>query len=341
MISISSQTISSFFRNKNILVTGGTGSIGERIVSTLLAYEPKQIVVFNRDDTKQYLMKLKYANEKRLQFILGDVRDYETVNFAVRGMDIVFHAAALKQVPICEENPFETVKTNNYGSDNVIRASILNKVKKVINISTDKAINPSNTMGATKLITEKLFKQANYKLNNKDTKFCSVRFGNVIGSRGSVFPVLMNQALTGKPMTITDPNMTRFFMSIQEAVNLTIKAACYCEGGETFILKMESLKLEDLSQAVQQYCLNKGLPLPVVEIVGARPGEKLHEELLSEDELASLVEDDELYVVLPISRGGLEFRHFQPTSVTFYRSDKAPKVSIEQLVAILSSFGEE
>ncbi|WP_235560901.1 polysaccharide biosynthesis protein [Bacillus sp. FJAT-28004] len=339
-MSISSQQISSFFRNKKILVTGGTGSIGEQIVSTLLTYEPEQIVVFNRDDTKQYLMKLKYANEKRLQFILGDIRDYDSVNFAVRGMDYVFHAAALKQVPICEENPFEAVKTNNYGSDNVIRASILNKVKKVINISTDKAINPSNTMGATKLITEKLFKQANYMLNNKDTKFCSVRFGNVIGSRGSVFPVLMNQALTGKPMTITDPNMTRFFMSIQEAANLTIKAACYCEGGETFILKMESLKLEDLSLAVQQYCLNKGLPLPVVRIVGIRPGEKLHEELLTEDELTTLVEDNELYVVLPVSRGKLKFRHFQPSVVTLYRSDKATKASIEQLVSILSVYGE-
>ncbi|MCA0754938.1 SDR family NAD(P)-dependent oxidoreductase [Paenibacillus sp. N4] len=338
---MANQQISDFFKNKKILVTGGTGSIGERIVSTLLAYEPETIVVFNRDDTKQYLMKQKYANEKRLRFILGDVRDYPSVDFAVRGMDYVFHAAALKQVPVCEENPFEAMKTNNFGSENVIRASILNKVKKVINISTDKAVNPSNTMGATKLITEKLFKQANYMAGNTETKFCSVRFGNVIGSRGSVFPVLMNQALTGKPLTITDPDMTRFFMSIQEAANLTIKAACYSEGGETFILKMESLRLADLSEAVREYSLNNGLPAPAVQVIGIRPGEKLHEELLSEDELPNLVEDDELYVVLPASRRGNAYLHFQPSVITFYRSDKAPMVTTQQLSAILSRYRED
>ncbi|WP_028609959.1 polysaccharide biosynthesis protein [Paenibacillus harenae] len=340
MMVISSRPVSRFFKDKKILVTGGTGSIGERIVSTLLSFEPKQVIVFSRDDTKQYLMRQKYAKEKRLQFILGDIRDYESVSYAVKGMDYVFHAAALKQVPVCEDNPFEAVLTNNFGSYNVIRASIWHKVKKVINISTDKAIDPSNTMGATKLLTEKLFKQANGAVNNEATKFCSVRFGNVIGSRGSVFPLFMQQALSGKPLTITDPSMTRFFMSIQEAANLTIKAATYSAGGETFILKMESLKLEHLGQAVQQYCRQFGLPVPEVEIVGVRPGEKQHEMLLGQEELGNMVEDDELYVVLPAGRSQV-FHHFRPCKVSVYRSDQSQLVPISRLVEILIQYGEK
>lgn len=324
-----------FYKDKNILVTGGTGSIGEKIVSSLLKYEPKRIVIFSKDDSRQYLMKQKFPNASNLRFILSDIRDKDDVEYATRGMDYIFHAAALKQVPVCEDNPFEAVKTNIIGSENVIRAAIANKVKKVVNISTDKAINPSNTMGATKLLAEKLFSQANRKLNNETTHFCSVRFGNVIGSRGSVLPTFLDQAKNGDPLTITDPNMTRFFMTIQEAAELTLKAAYYCKKGETFILRMNAFRIKELQEAVHIYCRNEGLPIPGEKNIGIRPGEKLHEELLSQEEALQAWEDQELFVVLPTSRKDAKFLHFTKTNLTDYRSDQVKPLSPQKLLAYL------
>ncbi|WP_026691181.1 SDR family NAD(P)-dependent oxidoreductase [Alteribacter aurantiacus] len=331
--------IKTFLKNKNILVTGGTGSIGGQIVSALLEYEPKKIVVFNKDDSKQFLMKEKYRPNPKLFFILGDIRDYSAIEYATRNIDLVFHVAALKQVPVCEDHPFEAVKTNIIGSENVIRACIKNKVKKVVNVSTDKAVNPTNTMGATKLISEKLFSNANNQLNNKDTVFCSVRFGNVINSRGSVIPLFMKQAKEGKPLTVTDPEMTRFFMSISEAAELTLKSIYYAKGGETFIFKMKALKLHQLTEAIQSFCQQKKLPLPDVIEIGSRPGEKKYEELLHAHETERLYEDDELFVILPEVLPS--YHHFKPSSQLSNRSDHVPSINKSEIIHILEQLDGE
>jgi FlaA1/EpsC-like NDP-sugar epimerase len=327
-MTLTTKQLKQSFSNKRILVTGGTGSIGENIVSTLLQYNPKQ------DDSKQYLMQQKFSQASSLSYYLGDIRDYQSVEYVTRGIDIVFHVAALKQVPVCEENPFEAVKTNIIGSENLIKACIANKVKKVVNVSTDKAVNPSNTMGATKLIAEKLFKNANTLINNENTRFSSVRFGNVVGSRGSVIPLFLEQAKSGGPLTVTEPNMTRFFMTIPEAVNLTLKAACYSIGGETFIFKMNAVKISDLAEAVKGYCQIKGIEIPVIRQIGIRPGEKLYEELMYQDEIAHVVEDEELYVILHSSQKR-NFLHFSPSSIQAYRSDQIKTVNQTNLISLL------
>lgn len=334
-----SESLQQFYEHKNILVTGGTGSIGSQIVASLLRYKPKQIIIFNKDDSKQYLMKQRYRDHPAISFCLGDIRDFEKVEYVCRGIDIVFHTAALKQVPICEENPFEAIKTNIIGSENLIRASIRNKVKKVVNISTDKAINPTNTMGATKYLSEKLFRQANQMLNNESTQLCSVRFGNVIGSRGSVIPIFMSQLKSNQPLTITHPEMTRFFMTIEEAAALTLKAAYYCHIGETFILKMKSLQISELLKAMENYCLNEKLPLPKTKTIGIRAGEKLHEELMSLQEISHALEDEELYVVpaKPVK----QYFHFQKVKKKLiYRSDRTKKVDHRHLLPFLYDFGK-
>lgn len=328
------QQMKDFLRNKKILVTGGTGSIGREMVSELLKYDPAKVVVFSKDDSKQYLMQQNYADQGNLSFCLGDIRDYARVEFVTRGMDLIFHTAALKQVPVCETNPFEAAMTNIMGSENLIRASIHNKVGKVINITSDKAVNPINIMGATKFISEKQFKQANILLNNEHTKLCSVRFGNVIGSRGSVIPLFMNQAKSGRPLTITDSNMTRFFMTISEAVSLTLKAAYYSVGGETFILKMKSLRIQELVEAVQEYCRKQGSSVPPTKLIGVRSGDKMYEELMTADEVDNALEDDELYVIRE-RVDSKPFLHFQPTVIKAYRSDQVETITREKMVHLL------
>ncbi|MFD2670550.1 SDR family NAD(P)-dependent oxidoreductase [Marinicrinis sediminis] len=330
-----------FLRNQQVLVTGGTGSIGREIVASLLKHGARKIVIFNKDDSKQYLLKQTYAGLPHVHFLLGDIRDYERVEFATRGMDLIFHAAALKQVPICEEHPFEAVKTNVLGSEHIIRASIVNQVHKVVNISTDKAVNPTNTMGASKLLAEKLFSQANQMLHPSRTRFCSVRFGNVLGSRGSVIPLFLHQVKAHKPLTVTDSRMTRFFMSIHQAAYLTLKAALYCSGGETFILKMESLRLSDLCKAMSLFCKQEQLPEPHVQVIGVRPGEKLHEELLSVKEVRHLFEDEELYVVYPPGLQQKDSQHFKPSAIQDYRSDQIQPATPRKLLAILNQYEQQ
>nr|WP_236784610.1 polysaccharide biosynthesis protein [Alteribacter salitolerans] len=317
------------------MVTGGTGSIGEQIVSSLLSYQPKKIVIFSKDDSKQYLMKQKYLTYKNLFFLLGDIRDYDSIEYATRGTDFVFHVAALKQVPICEENPFEAVKTNIIGSENVIRACIFNNVKKVVNVSTDKAVNPTNTMGATKFISEKMFTNANTKLNNKETVFCSVRFGNVINSRGSVIPLFMKQAKDGKPLTVTDPGMTRFIMSISNAANLTLKSIYFSRGGETFIFKMKAIRILTLAEVIQSHYANKGVTNLTVQVVGSRPGEKLFEELIYDHEVNHVVENDELYVILP--QKGKDILPFRSCPSPMIRSDKLEFLSKDDILKMIET----
>ncbi|MBD3858551.1 polysaccharide biosynthesis protein [Bacillus sp. 28A-2] len=325
-------SLKTFFRDKTILVTGGTGSIGRQIVKKLTACSPKRIIVFSKDDSKQYMMKSEYVEHPEVVFALGDVRDASRVRQLVKGVDMIFHAAALKQVPTCEDNPFEAVQTNIIGGQHIIEAAIEHEVSHVVNISTDKAVSPTNAMGATKLISEKLFFQANESIPNQKTRFCSVRFGNVLGSRGSVIPIMLQQLLNGKPLTVTDPDMTRFFMSIEEAVSLTLEAAIMMKGGETFILKMESLQLADLLKAFQEYASQINVASPDILVVGKRPGEKLHEELTFPHEADALFEHEQFYAILP--RPHLH-PAFQKVDLTNYTSNEAPLITKEKLFQII------
>ncbi|WP_342499082.1 SDR family NAD(P)-dependent oxidoreductase [Bacillus sp. FSL W7-1034] len=326
-------SLKTFFRDKIILVTGGTGSIGRQIVKKLTACSPKKVIVFSKDDSKQYMMKNEYAAHPEVVFALGDVRDASRVRQLAKGVDIIFHAAALKQVPTCEDNPFEAVQTNIIGGQHVIEAALEHEVSHVVNISTDKAVSPTNAMGATKLISEKLFFQANESISNQKTRFCSVRFGNVLGSRGSVIPIMLQQLLNEQPLTVTDPKMTRFFMSIEEAVSLTLEAAIMMKGGETFILKMESLQLADLLKAFHEYAGRQiNVPSPDILVVGKRPGEKLHEELTFPHEADALFEHEQFYAILP--RPHLH-PHFQKVHLTHYTSNEAPLITKEKLFHII------
>ena len=245
------------FENKKILVTGGTGCIGSEIVKRLLTYEPAVVRIFSNDEDNTYRMIQELGRVRTTRFLIGDVRDKERLIMAMKDIDIVYHAAALKHVPLCEYNPFEAIKTNVLGTQNVIEAALINGVKKVINISTDKAVNPTNTMGATKLLSEKLIIDANFYKGNRNTTFSSVRFGNVLFSRGSVIPVFEKQIEQKKSITITDPNMTRFIMSISHTIDLVFKATLLAKGGEIFILKMPVAKLGDLADVVIEHYAEK------------------------------------------------------------------------------------
>jgi len=281
------------FNNSTVLITGGTGSWGQTLTTKLIElYSPKKIIIFSRGELQQVLMQRKF-NNPIIQYIIGDVRDYEAIKFATLGVDYVFHLAALKHVPICENQPQEAIKTNITGTTNVINAAILNKVKKVIDVSTDKAVDPINLYGMTKAVGEKAIIQANDLSSH--TKFVCVRGGNVMGSNGSVIPFFIEQIKSGGPITITDSNMTRFFLTLNEAIGLLFKAAEDSIGGETFVMKMPSCYIEDIASILMQ---KYGI-VPIKDI-GMRPGEKLDEVLISKNEAnLSYCYDDNYYVILP------------------------------------------
>src|SRR3989344_5437501 len=285
------------FEGKTIIVTGGCGSIGSEIVKQLLQYNPESIRVF--DSSEESHFKLSQAvHDKRVRHLIGDIRNINRVQLAMKGVDIVFHAAALKHVPLCEYNPFEAVTTNVIGTNNVVHAAIDNNVDKFIGISTDKAVDPVNTMGATKLLSEKII--TNAPLGKSKIKFCCVRFGNVLNSSGSVIPIFKRQIETGNTITITDTNMTRFFMDLPEAVNLVLKAAERVEGGEIFILKMKALKITDLAEVMVEELAEKHSKNPSefdYKIIGIRPGEKLHESLFTKEEAAHTTEEEDMYIL--------------------------------------------
>ncbi len=277
---------------KTILLTGGTGSFGNRFVEIMLKkYKPKTIRIFSRDELKQWEMDKKFSGEDRLRFFIGDIRDKSRVERAMHGVDIVVHAAALKHVPVCEYNPFEAVKTNILGAQNIIESAINHNVEKVLALSTDKAVNPVNLYGATKMCMEKLFVSANsYVGSMRKTKMSCVRYGNVVGSRGSVVPLFRQQKSSGT-ITITDDRMTRFWITLQQGVDLVIKALDDMHGGEVFIPKIPSMNMTDLAKAIAPECK--------INIIGIRPGEKLHECLLTEDEARHTREFDDCFVVEP------------------------------------------
>jgi UDP-N-acetylglucosamine 4,6-dehydratase len=282
---------------KSVLITGGTGSFGHRYTSTLLKkYNLKRLVIFSRDELKQYDMEMKFKQIKEydtkiLRFFIGDVRDKDRLKEAMRGIDIVIHAAALKQVPAAEYNPMECIKTNIYGAENVIHAALYNKVEKVIALSTDKAANPINLYGATKLASDKLFVAAN-NMSGGRTKFAVVRYGNVVGSRGSVVPLFKSLIEQGADyLPITHKEMTRFWVSLQEGVDFVLKGLARMQGGEIFVPKINSVRIVDLAKAMA--------PNIPIKIIGIRPGEKLHEIMCPADDSHLTLEFDDHFVITP------------------------------------------
>jgi UDP-N-acetylglucosamine 4,6-dehydratase len=280
------------FNGISILITGGTGSFGHQYVQTLLQrYKPARIIVFSRDELKQYEMEQRF-HEPCMRYFLGDVRDQPRLVQAMRGVDIVIHAAALKQVPAAEYNPMECIKTNIYGAENVIQAAIANSVDKVISLSTDKAANPINLYGATKLASDKLFVAANNMVGGGKTRFAVVRYGNVVGSRGSVVPFfkrLIAEGATSLP--ITDPRMTRFWISLQQGVNFVLDNFSRMRGGEIFVPKIPSIRMTDLAEAMA--------PGMATHTIGIRPGEKLHEVMCPSDDSHLTLEFNKHYVIRP------------------------------------------
>ena len=277
--------------DKIVLVTGGTGSFGRKFVEIILRdYRPGKIIIFSRDELKQHEMRVSGFDHPDLRFFIGDVRDLNRLKRAMQGVDIVVHAAALKQVPACEYNPMEAIKTNILGSSNVIEAALDAGVSKVMALSTDKAVNPINLYGATKLAAEKLFIQSNSYAGGKATRYSTVRYGNVVGSRGSVIPVFLKQR-GEKKLTITDERMTRFWITLEQGVEFVIRCIEQMQGGEVFVPKIPSMKVIDLAKVIA--------PDAQLESIGIRPGEKLHEVLIHEDEARVTVELEDMFVVQP------------------------------------------
>jgi UDP-N-acetylglucosamine 4,6-dehydratase len=279
------------WRDKVVLITGGTGSFGKKFVEIMLQeYKPAKLIVFSRDELKQHQMREMGLQDPRLRYFIGDVRDPLRLRRAMNGVDYVVHAAALKQVPACEYNPIEAILTNIMGGRNVVEAALDAGVKRVMALSTDKAVNPVNLYGATKLAAEKLFVQSNAYAGGMQTRFACVRYGNVVGSRGSVVEVFIRQRDQGA-ITVTDERMTRFWLSVEQGVKFTIRCLEQMHGGEVFVPKIASMKIVDLAEAIA--------PDSQVEIIGIRPGEKLHEVLLSEHESRHSVELSDMFVIEP------------------------------------------
>lgn len=290
--------------NKNILITGGTGSFGKHFIRTVLdRYQPKKLIVYSRDELKQFEMQQEFtqAQHEVMRYFIGDVRDLSRLQMAMEGVDIVVHAAALKQVPAAEYNPFEAVKTNVIGGQNVISAATAAGVKKVIALSTDKAAAPINLYGATKLCSDKLFVSANNYTGDHDIKFSVVRYGNVMGSRGSVIPFFLEREKTGV-LPITDERMTRFNITLDEGVDFVLKCFEKMWGGELFVPKIPSYRVVDVAKAVNPDCQT--------EIVGIRPGEKVHEEMITITDAYNTIEFQDYYVLLPVLESNWSVEEF-------------------------------
>ncbi|NLJ87379.1 MAG: SDR family NAD(P)-dependent oxidoreductase [Epulopiscium sp.] len=323
------------FQGKKILVIGGTGTIGQGLVKELIKRNPKVVRVFSRDEYKQFKMEQELGRLDNIRFLLGDIRDKERVRRAMEGIDMVFHLAALKHVPSCEYNPFEAVKTNVIGTQNVIESAIHHRVDRVIYTSSDKAINPTNTMGATKLLAERLMSSADYYKGGERPIFAVVRFGNVMGSRGSVIPLFKKQIIENKKITVTNPNMSRFMMSITEAVNLVLKASEYAVGGDVFVLKMPVVNLKDLAEVViEETCKKYDLPKEEIKIenIGLRPGEKIYEELMTKEEGERAEELEEMFRIYPISKVELNDKGINEYSTDSSKVKALTKEEIRNLI---------
>lgn len=322
---------------KSILITGGTGSFGKRFIQRILAnYTPKKLIVYSRDELKQFEMEKLFPEEKypSIRFFLGDVRDQSRLMQAFRGVDVVIHAAALKHVPAAEYNPFEFIKTNVLGAQGIIEAAIERGVKKVVALSTDKASNPINLYGATKLCSDKLFVAGNSYAGASGTQFSVVRYGNVIGSRGSVIPFFMNLKSTGV-LPITDERMTRFLITLDQGVDLVFKALEISQGAEIFVPKIPSMKMTDVAKSVAPNC--------DIKVTGIRPGEKLHESMISVDDAANTREYDDHYRIYPTTHkwsDGREMEGGKRVADNFeYTSDKNTMwMTTDQLRTLLTRY---
>lgn len=325
------------FNNKAILITGGTGSFGKQYVRTILdRYKPRRLIIYSRDELKQFEMQQDFP-QSCMRFFLGDVRDADRLIQAMNGVDYVIHAAALKQVPAAEYNPMECIKTNIHGAQNVIQAALANDVEKVIALSTDKAANPINLYGATKLVSDKLFVAANNVAGGHRTRFSAVRYGNVVGSRGSVVPFFQKRVASGCDyLPITDPNMTRFWITLQQGVDFVLKNFARMQGGEIFVPKIPSVRVVDLAKAIAPEISQK--------VVGIRPGEKLHEVMCPADDSHLTLQFDDHYVIKPTIQftGDIDFsvnklaEKGRPVESGFeYNSGKNPHfLGIEEIVAL-------
>jgi UDP-N-acetylglucosamine 4,6-dehydratase len=329
------------FNNKNILITGGTGSFGKKTVKTILErYTPKKLIIFSRDELKQFEMSQVFSKKehKCLRYFIGDVRDANRLYEAFHNVDYVIHAAALKQVPACEYNPFEAIKTNVLGAQNIIRAAIDQKVKKVLALSTDKAASPVNLYGATKLCSDKLFIAGNAMSGDSDTIFSVVRYGNVVGSRGSVIPFFLKQKKEGK-LTVTDERMTRFSITLQHGVDFVLDNLERMHGGELFVPKIPSYKILDVAKAIASDA--------EIEVIGIRPGEKLNELMISEDDARMTLEFDDYFLIQPDFGWWASEEHMKkaggvPCKDGFsYRSDTNDKwLTVEELKQTVKEFCE-
>lgn len=285
------------YKNKSILVTGGTGSIGREIVRNLVRREPKVIRVLDNNETELFYLN-EELNSPLIRPLLGDIRDKCRLERACEGVDVVFHTAALKHVPLCEYNPFEAVMTNIMGTQNILDASLSQDVERFVLVSTDKAVEPNNVMGATKLLSERLTISANGYKGKRRTQFSCVRLGNVLNSRGSVIPVFRSQLEMGRPLTVTDPAMTRFMMSLEKAVELILMSGSRAIGGDIYILKMSSIRLIDLAEVmVEDFGQSFKVGEEKIKILGKRPGEKMHEHLMTQDEATHAVDEGDVFIV--------------------------------------------
>jgi len=297
----------SMYSQKKILIIGGTGTIGRHLLDELLCHQPSVIRIFSRDEFKHFEMQQEYSEYRNIRYLIGDVRDEKRLLRAMEDIDYVFHLAAMKHVPSCEYNPFEAVQTNVLGTQNVIQCALTSGVKKVLFTSTDKAIAPTNTYGATKLTAERLISAADYQKGPKQTVFSSVRFGNVMGSRGSVIPLFKKQILEKQLVTVTDKHMLRYMMTPSQAISLMLEANELAMGGEVFVLKMPIIKLSDLVEILideisKRYSIHENIS---IREIGLRPGEKMYEELMTEDELRIALETKNMYIInTPFAKGG-------------------------------------
>jgi UDP-N-acetylglucosamine 4,6-dehydratase/UDP-glucose 4-epimerase len=325
------------FENKKILITGGTGSLGRALTKRLLAEKVDVIRIFSRNENKQVTMQDEF-NDDRLRFLIGDIRDLPRLERALEGIDIVFHAAALKHVPVIEKNPFEAINTNVIGSRNVVEACLSENVSKVVGVGTDKAVSPLNTYGATKLLMEKIFTTAsNYLDKDKHkTKFISLRYGNVLGSSGSVIPKFINQIKSNKKITITDPGMTRFSITMNEALDFILDSTIHGHGSEVFIPKLRSYKIDDVKIVLQELLGNTG-----EEKIPVRQGEKFHETLINIDETRTTLESESKYIILQNKLSDQEINERYPGYKKMilskpYSSDNVERIPKNELKDILS-----
>ncbi len=333
------------FKDSVVLITGGTGTIGQALTRGILACEPRVVRIFSRDESKQYDMQKEHRGDRRLRFFIGDVRDKERLLHAMDSVDYVFHTAAMKHVIACEYNPFEALKTNLIGTKNVIESSLECGVKKAILTSTDKATNPCNTMGVSKLFAERLFTAANYYKGKSRTVFASVRFGNILGSRGSVFPVFRTQIEKGGPITLTDPAMTRFVQTREDALKFIFHATSLARGGEIFISKMPVVRMSDFTDIMLELFATEEMRRTIkTEIIGAQPGEKFYEEIMTDEEATRAVELDDMFILKPQVPDLFETEFKYPgqrkPSVSKYTSDDDVPISKDELRNLLQGVAE-